>query len=123
MYARICSEVSEEDLLKLSGGKLIRSTMIKHAEESADFVIKNGFQEETGIAYFSLNEMGEPHTFQRKIFSNCFMCLGYGALFKVTNKSIYKEHALLQLKAILDLVKDPSPFKRTHCKVAQLLVH
>lgn len=54
--------------------------MIDAAYKAAVFNLKNGIRQEDGMVYFSLDADGLPHTYQRKIFSACFLCLGVGVL-------------------------------------------
>jgi hypothetical protein len=58
----VCSEMSKDAVLNLSDNKVDTETMLEFAVKSADFILLNGFNE-AGLAYFSLDEKGKPHTF------------------------------------------------------------
>jgi|LauGreDrversion4_2_1035121.scaffolds.fasta_scaffold66906_2 hypothetical protein len=54
--------MSKDAVLNLSDNKVDTEKMLEFAVKSADFILLNGFNE-AGLAYFSLDEKGKPHTF------------------------------------------------------------
>lgn len=81
------------------------------ATKAAEFMVTHGIRSD-GLVYFSLARNGEPYHFERKIFSACFLCLGCGTLYKVTQSEKMKTVALSLLTTIISLSRDPSPLGR-----------
>lgn len=90
MFSKCCKQFSNEEIAALSRQRLDRSKMIDMAIKSCDFMLMNAICPENQQVYFSLNENGLPHTFQRKIFAACFMCLGCAGLYSVTSEERFK---------------------------------
>lgn len=83
MLSTLCMSYTADEIARYSKGKLdatVRKAMIDAAYKAAVFNLKNGIRQEDGMVYFSLTADGLPHTYQRKIFSACFLCLGAGVL-------------------------------------------
>ena len=114
MYARLCNDISAEDLKSRSKGKLQKENLLHQAEKSADFLLEHSFNKE-GMAYFSLDRQGKAYNFQRKMFSSCFLCIGLGSLSQhsiLKKASLYRAEARKLLRSIVSLSHDPSPLGR-----------
>ena len=114
MFARLCSDVSSADIRDRSRGLLESEKLLHQAERAADFLLAHSFSKE-GLAYFSLSRQGRPYSFQRKMFSACFICIGLGSLSKhstLSRASVYRSEARKLLLSIVNLSHDPSPLGR-----------
>lgn len=60
-----------------------------------------------GNWYFSLNREGQPLVQPYNIFSDCFMAMGFGELFKATGISEYREISLNTYKNIIKKQDQP----------------
>ena len=134
MFATIASHFTADEIASMSQGKLdanTRATMINSAYRAAKFLLRNGVRED-GMVNFSLAANVLPHTYQRKIISACFLCLGLGALGSLLAKEPLipiKDHdsdsqkegnalvyeALKMLDSIIELAHDGSKLGREAC--------
>jgi N-acylglucosamine 2-epimerase len=85
------------------------------AVQGADFLEKYG-RDEAGDWYFSLTRQGQPLVQPYNIFSDCFAAMGFGQLYKATNKEVYKEIAVRTFYRILNRIENP---KGKYSKVVQ----
>ncbi|PRY51481.1 N-acylglucosamine 2-epimerase [Arcticibacter pallidicorallinus] len=77
-----------------------REDWLKMALHGADFLRKNGRDKE-GNWYFSLNREGKPLVQPYNIFSDCFAAMGFGALYKATQRDEHAEIARRTFEKIL----------------------
>jgi N-acylglucosamine 2-epimerase len=89
MFSKICLQYSDEDLARLSANRLDRTKMIDMAKQSCEFALSHALRDDQQV-FFSLTDDGLPHTFQRKIFAACFLCLGCSGVFAVTKEERYR---------------------------------
>lgn len=61
------------------------------AKYGADFLEKHCHDKE-GNYYFSLNQEGQPLIQPYNIFSDCFACMGFAALDKISPNEQYKQN-------------------------------
>eukprot|EP01031_Cornospumella_fuschlensis_P028321 gene28321-34196_t len=114
MFSKICQQFSAEDISRLSASRLDRAKMIEMAKRSCEFALSHAVREDQQV-FFSLTEDGMPHTFQRKIFAACFLCLGCSGVFAVTKEERFRDSCVRMLESIFDLVENPSKLQRPQC--------
>ncbi|HZK63801.1 MAG TPA: AGE family epimerase/isomerase, partial [Puia sp.] len=85
------------------------------AVHGADFIEKYG-RDEAGDWYFSLTRQGQPLVQPYNIFSDCFAAMGFGQLYKATNREVHKEIAVRTFYRILNRIENP---KGKYSKVVQ----
>lgn len=90
-----------------------REDWLKMALHGADFLQKNGRDKE-GNWYFSLNREGKPLVQPYNIFSDCFAAMGFGALYKATQKD---EHAEIARKTFENILRRSSNTKGQYNKI------
>ncbi len=76
------------------------------AKTGADFLEKHGRDNE-GNWYFSLNRQGNPLVQPYNIFSDCFVAMGFAALYKVIPNPLYAKIAKDTFFNILNRRDDP----------------
>ena len=69
-----------------------RPEWLEMAKHGADFIEKHG-RDADGNWYFSLNKTGEPLIQPYNIFSDCFACMAFAALYKADPQEKYAEIA------------------------------
>lgn len=114
MFARVCLDISDSEADQVG---LNKANMLELACKAADFALNNAVRED-GLAYFSLSADGLPYHFERKIFSLCFLCMGFTALSahkSLPKAGLYAETATKMLNLIISLAHDPTPLGRLHC--------
>ena len=77
-----------------------RSEWLEMALSGAEFLEKYGRDPE-GNWYFSLTEDGKPLVQPYNIFSDCFACMAFSALYKIRPEPRYKEIALQTFSNII----------------------
>src|SRR6185437_10549924 len=60
-----------------------------------------------GDWYFSLTRQGQPLVQPYNIFSDCFAAMGFGQLYKATNRELYKDIAVGTFHRILSRMENP----------------
>lgn len=76
------------------------------ALHGADFLEKHG-RDENGNWYFSLDRYGNPLVQPYNIFSDCFVAMGFGALYKIHGKESYATIARDTFENILRRRENP----------------
>ncbi|MGO3265908.1 MAG: AGE family epimerase/isomerase [Sphingobacteriaceae bacterium] len=71
------------------------------AIQGAEFA-KNYAKDSDGNWYFSLTRQGQPLVQPYNIFSDCFMAMGFGELYKATDNPEYRQIALTTYRNILE---------------------
>ncbi|MBB4038040.1 N-acylglucosamine 2-epimerase [Dysgonomonas hofstadii] len=79
----------------------------------ADFVKKYG-RDSSGNWYFSLTREGKPLIQPYNIFSDCFMAMGFGELYKATGN---KEHKEIALNTYYNIIKRKENPKGIYSKI------
>lgn len=90
-----------------------REDWLNMAMHGADFLQKNGRDKE-GNWYFSLNREGKPLVQPYNIFSDCFAAMGFGALYKATQKD---EHAEIARKTFENILRRSTNTKGQYNKI------
>ena len=83
-----------------------KTEWLDFALHGARFLMQYG-RDKKGHWYFSLNREGEPLIQPYNIFSDCFACMAFGQLYKVTNEKAYAEIALKSFQNILARQDNP----------------
>lgn len=83
-----------------------RPEWLAMAKHGADFIEKHGRDSE-GNWYFSLDKSGDPLVQPYNIFSDCFACMAFAALYKADHKESYAEIAKTTFKRILKRRENP----------------
>lgn len=83
-----------------------RKSWLAMAKLGADFMRKHG-KTSGGRVYFSLTREGRPVSIQRKIFSECFYCMGLSEYAAAANDRAALSDALRMLEKINFLVDNP----------------
>ncbi len=76
------------------------------ANHGAQFLMKHG-RDTNGQWYFALDEKGAPLVKPYNIFSDCFACLAFGQLYKVTDEKDFLEVAQQAFNNIV--TRQPNP--------------
>jgi len=71
------------------------------ARRGADFLIEKGFDPATGRFFFSVDASGNPLVAPYNIFSDCFACMAFAALYTATHEDRYKDLATRTFDTIL----------------------
>jgi len=82
------------------------SAWLEFAKQGADFLIKNG-RDENNDWYFSLTKEGKPLTQAYNIFSDCFASMAFAQLSKATGDEIYSKIAVETFEHILARQDNP----------------
>jgi N-acylglucosamine 2-epimerase len=77
-----------------------KAEWLKIAQNGADFLAKNGRDEE-GNWYFALNREGKPLVQPYNIFSDCFAAMAFSQYARATNSDLAKEIALQAYNNVL----------------------
>lgn len=90
-----------------------REDWLEMALHGGDFLQKNGRDKE-GNWYFSLNREGKPLVQPYNIFSDCFAAMGFGALYKATQRH---EHAEIASKTFENILRRSGNTKGQYNKI------
>ena len=94
MFAKLYQQVEKKD------------KWLEIAKSGAEF-LKNYGHDAMGNWYFSITREGRPLTQPYSVFSDCFCCLAFGQLFKVTQDEQYRKIALTTFENILGRKDNP----------------
>jgi N-acylglucosamine 2-epimerase len=114
MLATVARSLGEDVLINLRRDK---ETIMDLADKASDFLDVNAFVEGSSgprLPYFALTKAGVGRTFQRKIFSSCFMALGEAALVRAAagDVELHRSRAKRLLDEVMALKRDSSVFNK-----------